>query len=55
MPLLWILVIVLVLGWGGGFAFHVGGEFIHLLIVLAIICALYQLFVSNRGGNRPIL
>jgi hypothetical protein len=34
--------------WGGGFAFHVGGALIHLLLLIALI-----LFILNfvRGGR----
>ena len=34
--LLWIIVLLVILGWGGGFAFHVGGSFIHLLLFVAL-------------------
>ncbi|HVZ67662.1 MAG TPA: lmo0937 family membrane protein [Patescibacteria group bacterium] len=37
MGLLELIVAVLVIAWLGGFAFHVAGNLIHLLLVLAII------------------
>ncbi|MFH0864424.1 MAG: lmo0937 family membrane protein [Candidatus Gottesmanbacteria bacterium] len=37
MSLLDIIIIVLVIAWLGGFSLHVGGELIHLLLVIAII------------------
>lgn len=37
MGLLDIIVLVLVISWLGGFALHVGGGLIHLLLVIAVI------------------
>jgi len=37
MDLLDIILIVLVIAWLGGFSLHIGGELIHLLLVIAII------------------
>jgi hypothetical protein len=31
-----------------GFAFHVGGGIIHLLLVIALVVGLYQLFTGRR-------
>jgi hypothetical protein len=45
--MLWIIVALLVLLWIGGFAMSVGGSLIHLLLVLAIIVAIYNLFVTR--------
>ena len=38
-------VVLWLLGW---LAFHIGGTFIHILIVVAIIVLLYNLFVGRR-------
>ena len=46
--MLWIIVVLLLLLWMGGFALSVGGSLIHLLLVLAIIVAIYNL-VATRG------
>lgn len=43
MGLLDIIIIVLVVLWLGGFSLHVGGELIHLLIVIAIIVLIARL------------
>ena len=32
-----ILIAVLVIFWLGGFALHVGGSFIHILIIVAVV------------------
>ena len=44
--MLWLLVLLLLLAWGGGFALNVG-DAIHFLLVVAIAVALYNLFVSR--------
>ena len=44
--MLWALVILLLLLWSGGFGLHVAGSLIHLILVLAIIVAIYNLVVS---------
>ena len=46
--LLWLIVIILVLMWLGGFAFHIGGSLIHLLIVIAVIVIIIQLVTGRR-------
>jgi Family of unknown function (DUF5670) len=48
--LLWAVVVILVVLWLlGWFAFRVGGGLIHILIVLAIIVLLFNLFVGRRS------
>jgi hypothetical protein len=46
--LLWIIIVVLVILWLGGFTMHVGGGLIHLLLVIAVIVLLFQLFTGRR-------
>lgn len=48
-PLLLIVIIILVL-WLAGFGFHVGGNLIHLLLVVLIIV----LLVRYLGGRRTL-
>ncbi len=43
MGLLDIIIILLVLGWLGGFSLHVGGGLIHLLLVIAVIILVARL------------
>ena len=51
--LLWAVVVVLVVLWLLGFlAFHIGGGLIHILIVVAVIVLLYNLFVGRRGRSQ---
>ena len=47
--MLWTLAVILLVLWAlGFFAFHVAGGLIHILIVLAIIVGLIQLFSGRR-------
>jgi hypothetical protein len=45
--MLWALVVVLLLLWIGGFSLQVAGGLIHLLLVLAIGVAIYNLIVTR--------
>jgi hypothetical protein len=45
--MLWALVVLLLLLWIGGFTLNVAGGLIHLLLVLAIIVAIYNLIVTR--------
>jgi Family of unknown function (DUF5670) len=47
--LIWTGVVVLFVLWILGFALHVGGGLIHLLIVLALIGLAYNL-ITGRGA-----
>lgn len=47
MGLLDIIIILLILGWLGGFSFHIGGGLIHILLVIAVIILVVRLL----GGN----
>ena len=47
--MLWIIAVVLLVLWALGFlAFHVSSGLIHLLLVVAIIVGLVQLFTGRR-------
>jgi hypothetical protein len=48
--LIWAVVVILVVLWLlGWLAFHIGGGLIYILIVVAIILLLFNLFVGRRG------
>ena len=50
--ILWAIVIILVVLWLlGWLAFHIGGGFIHLLLIVAVIVLLYNLFVGRRSRS----
>jgi hypothetical protein len=46
--LLWLIIVVLVILWIGGFAMHVGGGLIHLLLVIAVVVLIIQLITGRR-------
>jgi hypothetical protein len=47
--LLWLIIIVLIILWLGGFALHVGGGLIHILIVIALILLIYRLATGRKA------
>ena len=47
--LLWVIIVVLVLLWLlGFFAVNIGGNFIHILLVIALILLIYRLATGRR-------
>ena len=46
---LWTIVVILVVLWLIGLLAHVAGGFIHLLLIVALIVLLYNLFVGSRA------
>jgi hypothetical protein len=49
--MLWTIVVVLFLLWLLGFGFHVGGGLIHLLLVVALVIVIINLFRARGSGN----
>jgi hypothetical protein len=47
--MLWTIVVILLVLWLAGFAFHIAGGLIHLLLVVALIVGLVQLFTGRRS------
>lgn len=47
--MLWTIIGILVLLWILGFAFHVAGGLVHILIVAAVIIFLWNLITGRRG------
>jgi len=47
--LLWIIIVILILMWLGGFAFHIAGGLIHILLVIAVIVLIIQLITGRRA------
>ena len=50
MGLIWTIIVVLFVLWLIGFAVHIGGGLIHLLLVVALILLVYNL-VTGRGAR----
>jgi hydrogenase-4 membrane subunit HyfE len=49
--ILWTVVVVLIVLWILGLVIHIGGGLIHLLLVVALIVLLYNLFVGRRRSR----
>ncbi len=47
--LIWTIVVVLFVLWLLGFALHVGGSLIFLLLVLAVVGVIYNLLMGRRS------
>jgi hypothetical protein len=47
--MLWTIFVVLLLMWMLGFSFHVGGGFIHILLVVAVVWLLWNLLTGRRS------
>jgi len=50
--LIWAIVAVLGILWLAGLGFHIGGNLIFLLLLLAIIGVVYQFSLGMRAGTR---
>jgi hypothetical protein len=48
--LIWGIIVVLFVLWVLGFAIHIGGSLIHLLIVVAVILVIFNL-ITGRGAR----
>ena len=46
--MLWTIVAILLVLWLPGFGFHVAGGLIHILLVVALVVGLIQLFSGRR-------
>jgi hypothetical protein len=46
--MLWIIIIILVILWLGGFSLNIGGSLIHALIVIALILLIVRLATGRR-------
>ncbi|NML07504.1 lmo0937 family membrane protein [Sphingomonas sp. G-3-2-10] len=46
--MLWTIVLILLVLWLLGFSMSIGGGIIHLLLVIALVIGLIQLFTGRR-------
>lgn len=46
--LLWLIIIILIILWLGGFSFSIGGSLIHILLVIALILLIVRLASGRR-------
>lgn len=47
--MLWTILVVLVILWLLGFVSHVGGNLIHILLVIALIVLIYNVVIGRRA------
>lgn len=48
--LIWGIIVVLFVLWVLGFAIHIGGGLIHLLLVIALVLLVFNI-ISGRGAR----
>lgn len=48
--MLWTIAVILFVLWLLGFALHIGGSLIHVLIVIAIIVIAYNFITGRRSS-----
>lgn len=46
--IIWTAVVILFILWLLGFSINIGGSLIHLLLILALIGIVYNLFLGRR-------
>ena len=46
--ILWTIAVILIVLWLLGLLLNIAGAFIHILLVIAVIVILYNLFMRNR-------
>ncbi|HEV7402754.1 MAG TPA: lmo0937 family membrane protein [Chthoniobacteraceae bacterium] len=46
-----LIAIILILLWAGGFAFHVAGGLVHILLVIALVVFILHFLRGRRGGG----
>lgn len=47
--MLWTIAVILLILWLLGFSLHIAGGLIHILLIIAIIVGLIQLFTGRRA------
>lgn len=45
---LWIIILILIVLWLGGFSMNIGGGLIHILIVIALILLIIRLATGRK-------
>ncbi len=47
--MLWIVLVILLILWLGGFLIDVAGNLIHILLVIALVVLIFQLLTNRRA------
>ncbi len=48
--MLWAVFIIVLLLWLLGFSFHIAGSMIHILLVVALVVLIFNLFSGRRSA-----
>jgi hypothetical protein len=48
--ILWTLIVILFAFWVAGFALHIGGSLIHLILVVALVLFIFNV-LTGRGAR----
>ena len=48
--IIWAIIVVMFVFWILGFALHIGGGLIHLLLVIAVVLLIFNI-VTGRGAR----
>ncbi|WP_405097486.1 lmo0937 family membrane protein [Oceanobacillus sp. FSL H7-0719] len=48
--MIWTIFVILLILWGLGFAFDVGGGLVHILLVIALIVLIFRLVTGRNVG-----
>jgi hypothetical protein len=48
MGILEFVIVLILLSWFGGFVFHVGGDLIHLLLLIAFVVIIYRVITGRK-------
>ena len=46
---LWTIIVILFVLWLIGFAVHIGGSLIHLLLVVALVAIIWKLITNRKA------
>ena len=46
--MLWLIIIILIVLWLGGFVLKIGGGLINLLLLIALVLVIYRLATGRR-------
>jgi hypothetical protein len=49
MQIIDVFILIIILGWLGGFSFHIGGGLIHLLLVIALVLLVVRLLPGQKN------
>jgi hypothetical protein len=48
--IIWTIIVILFILWLLGFVVHIGGGFIHILLVIAVVLLVFNL-ITGRGAQ----